>query len=442
MPTIFPDGGHVVFTSFAANLTTDNPGECSMGSETGPFPVPCPNVFVRDLRAGTTRYLTQGLHAMPTMGCRAAVSADARHVAVETDVSLDPADTGHGDIYVIDLQTGVKTWASRPLAGGAQGDSDCPSLSADGRLVAFVGDNRMIDANSGPSVWPEVFVRNLATGVTTAVSRAAVEWNLYSSNPSISGTGRFVAFATDKSISPSGEGVYIRDLQTGSGSFVAPIGSSGNADSMGTYTAISENGLRVAFVSGDDTVSAEDDNQFRNVFVREFGATTPITCASATATADADTWVAQKTPAATNGASPSLAVGSKASANQRTLVHFALPAVPAGCKVTEAILRLNATSATNGRTLQAIALTAPWTEGAVTWNNQPSTIGAAATTASGSGWRQWTVTTQVNAIYTGANHGFLIRDASEGAGRAATQSFGSRESGATAPQLVVTFGPN
>ena len=141
-------------------------------------------------------------------------------------------------------------------------------------------------------------------------------------------------------------------------------------------------------------------------------------------------WVAQKTPAATNGASPSLAVGSKASANQRTLVHFALPAVPAGCKVTEAILRLNATSATNGRTLQAIALTAPWTEGAVTWNNQPSTIGAAATTASGSGWRQWTVTTQVNAMYTGANHGFLIRDASEGAGRAATQSFGSRESGA------------
>ena len=68
--------------------------------------------------------------------------ADARHVAVETDVSLDPADTGHGDdLYVIDLQTGAKTWASRPLAGGAQGDSDCPSLSADGRLVAFVGEH-------------------------------------------------------------------------------------------------------------------------------------------------------------------------------------------------------------------------------------------------------------------------------------------------------------
>jgi hypothetical protein len=160
------------------------------------------------------------------------------------------------------------------------------------------------------------------------------------------------------------------------------------------------------------------------------------------ATADADSWVAQNTPAATNGASPSLAVGSKASANQRTLVHFALPAIPAGCKVTEAILRLNATSATNGRTLQAVALAAPWTESTVTWSNQPSTSGTAATTTSGSGWRQWTVIAQVKAMYTGANQGFLIRDASEGAGNSA-QSFGSRESGgATAPQLVVMFGPN
>ena len=45
-------------------------------------------------------------------------------------------------------------------------------------------------------------------------------------------------------------------------------------------------------------------------------------------------------------------------------------------------------------------------------------------------------------MYTGANHGFLIRDASEKSGPAATQSFGSREGGGgTAPQLAVTFGP-
>ena len=69
----------------------------------------------------------------------------------------------------------------------------------------------------------------------------------------------------------------------------------------------------------------------------------------------------------------------------------------------------------------------------MTWSNQPATTGTAATTASGTGWRQWTVTAQVKAMYTGANHGFLIRDASEGTGNAA-QSFGSREGGGgTAP---------
>jgi hypothetical protein len=77
----------------------------------------------------------------------------------------------------------------------------------------------------------------------------------------------------------------------------------------------------------------------------------------------------------------------------------------------------------------------------VTWNNQPATTGTAATTSSGSGYRQWTVTSQVQAMYAaGANHGFLIRDASESGG-GAEQQFHSREKGESMPQLVITFGP-
>ena len=179
------------------------------------------------------------------------------------------------------------------------------------------------------------------------------------------------------------------------------------------------------------------------MFVRELGPAAPApTCTSATVTADADSWVGQDAPAATHGADPALVVRSKAQANQRALVHFALPAVPAGCRVTDAKLRLNASSAADGRTLQAVQLAASWTEGGVRWNNQPATTGPVATTSSGSGWREWTVTAQVDGMYTGANHGFLIRDASEGSGPTRDQSFRSREGGgSTAPQLVVTFGP-
>jgi large repetitive protein len=60
--------------------------------------------------------------------------------------------------------------------------------------------------------------------------------------------------------------------------------------------------------------------------------------------------------------------------------------------------------------------------------------------ASGSGYREWTVTSQVQGMYTGANHGFLVRDATENGG-GLDQVFHSREKGTgNPPRLVITFG--
>jgi Tol biopolymer transport system component len=441
VPAIFPDGGRVVFVSVAANLSAEDTDECTNASETGPFSAPCFNVFVRDLNAGTTRYLAPGRHRIWAEGCRSAVSGSGRYVAIETDQALDPADGNEGDdLYVIDLQTGAKEWASGPQAGDGHGVDFCASLSADGRMVAFEGWSTQLDGTvPGSSVWDEVYVRNLATGVTSVVSRPPNEWNARSAHPSISGDGRYVAFSTEKRVSASGPGVYVRDLQTGGATFVGGVGNAGTAG----HPSISADGRFVAFSSDVDSISSEDSDQYRNVFVRELGPAAPApTCTSATVSADADSWVGQDAPAATHGADPALVVRSKAQANRRALVHFALPAVPAGCRVTDAKLRLNASAAAAGRTLQAVQLAASWTEGGVRWNDQPATTGPVATTSSGSGWREWTVTAQVDGMYSGANHGFLVRDAGEGSGPTRDQSFRSREGGgSTAPQLVVTFGP-
>jgi large repetitive protein len=96
-------------------------------------------------------------------------------------------------------------------------------------------------------------------------------------------------------------------------------------------------------------------------------------------------------------------------------------------------------SAVTGRTLRALRVAAIWTEGGVTWANQPSTAGSAATASSGSGWRQWNVLAHIQAMYSTANHGFLIRDASENGG-GLDQGFHSREKGTdNPPQLVITF---
>jgi eukaryotic-like serine/threonine-protein kinase len=160
-----------------------------------------------------------------------------------------------------------------------------------------------------------------------------------------------------------------------------------------------------------------------------------------TVSADADAWIEQNSPANNKGSDSILKVKSQgASDNFRALVRFALSAsVPQGCVVESATLRLFAASQTSGRTLQALQLAGTWAEDGVTWSNQPPTTGAAATASSGSGYWEWDVTAQVQAIYDAdANHGFLIRDADEG-NSDAEQQFHSREKGETPPQLVIRF---
>jgi large repetitive protein len=154
----------------------------------------------------------------------------------------------------------------------------------------------------------------------------------------------------------------------------------------------------------------------------------------------ADSWVLQSSSTSNYGKDSILNVESKAGANARALVSFGLPAIPAGCQVADVKLRLYASSYKEGRTLQALALGAPWSESGVTWNNQPATTGTAATTTSGSGWREWNVTSQVQAMYnSGTNHGFLIRDSAEGGG-SILQGFHSRKKSTDQPpELVITF---
>jgi hypothetical protein len=168
----------------------------------------------------------------------------------------------------------------------------------------------------------------------------------------------------------------------------------------------------------------------------------PPACQSRTVTvgAAADSWVLQDSPRQNYGQDGTLKVDSKRGANARAFVRFELPAIPEGCRLTGARLRLYAGSYKAGRTLEALRLAGPWTESAVTWATQPATAGAAATAASGAGYREWAVTWQVRDMYEGGGHGFLIRDAEEG-GTGIEQAFHSREKGNDdPPRLVLTYG--
>jgi CSLREA domain-containing protein len=157
-----------------------------------------------------------------------------------------------------------------------------------------------------------------------------------------------------------------------------------------------------------------------------------------TALAAADAWIDENSPTNNKGTDSILKVQSKGPRdNFRALVRFTLPAVPQGCAVESATLRLYSPSAKTPRTIHALRLASAWSENLVNWSNQPLTIGPAAATAAGTGYREWSVTSQVQAMYVEANHGFLIRDSVEG--QDAEQQFHSREKGENPPQLVIRY---
>ena len=119
-------------------------------------------------------------------------------------------------------------------------------------------------------------------------------------------------------------------------------------------------------------------------------------------------------------------------------MRFPLPAIPAGCTVQSAQLRLYAGSYKTGRTLQAVPAGSGWTESGVTWNNQPATTTAGVNAPSAVGFVTWNVASLV-ATSTG-NFSFLIRDAAEN-GQGVKQGFHSREKRTdNPPRLVITVG--
>ena len=190
----------------------------------------------------------------------------------------------------------------------------------------------------------------------------------------------------------------------------------------------------------------KSDNQPQLVYRFAAAAGSAPNCGSAqTLGASGDAWIDQASPIANKGNDSALRVLSKAPANNaRALVRFSLPAIPAGCVVESATLRLYASAVVTERTLEADRVTGSWSEGGVTWSNQPATAGAPATTMSGVGpnpplgYRTWDVDSQVLAMYGGPNEGFLIRDAGENYG-GLEQVFKSSESASDRPELVITF---
>lgn len=158
-----------------------------------------------------------------------------------------------------------------------------------------------------------------------------------------------------------------------------------------------------------------------------------------------DTFVDQLNPGSTNGGSVGLTVRSGSAAHAHVYLRFQLPPLPRHCRITDARLRLHATSSQGTGTIDVHRASATWSSTGATWSmaNRPAPAGTAVGAATGvTGWHEWTVTTLVKELYVGPDHGFLVKDRFDNASPNRATVYASLDSGTAPnrPQLVLTWG--
>ncbi len=222
------------------------------------------------------------------------MSGDGRFVAFASDANnlAGPQLTQTSDIFLRDVDAGTTSLVSRGETP-ALGPSFEPAISADGTRVAFASEANNLSDDDGS--FSDVFVRDLRTNATILVSRSdgpsGAGLDGISSDPAISADGRFVAFVSDGA-APGAVGgvgnVFVRDLTLGTTTLAsrAPDGAGGDRNSFAP--AISADGREVAFLSGATNLSTEDA-AVEGVFVRDLvaGTTTLASRASGPAGAPA-----------------------------------------------------------------------------------------------------------------------------------------------------------
>ena len=266
-PRASADGRFVAFSSTSSNLVPDDTNGKS-------------DVFVHDRLTGATERVSltdQGQQAK-LGGAGQALSSDGRFVVfVSMSNDLVPGiSNGYTDVFVRDRLLSTTVRASLGSAG-QEPDRHCgsPSLSADGRYVAFVSAATNLvpgDLNGGD----DVFLRDLVTGTIEVVSVDPRGLPAGGGGPSISGDGRWVAFGSYGSTlvagDTNGEGdVFVRDRLTGTTQRVSVDGQGQQASGSSMRGAISEDGRVVVFDSVAPDLVPGDTNGYWDVFVHVLG---------------------------------------------------------------------------------------------------------------------------------------------------------------------------
>lgn len=262
------DGRFVAFSSAASNLVPEDDHSS-------------PDVFVRDLRSGTTTLVSVGVGGTRAndYSDRPSISGDGRYVAfVSHATNLVPGDTnGVSDVFVYDRQA-RRTVRVSVGADGAQANGDltwreAPVISGDGRHVAFASDaSNLVPGDTNGN--GDLFVRDWRAARTTrvSVSTTGAQSDHYSREAAISHDGRYVAWVSASSqLDPEDhngfDDVFLRDRVARTTTRISRPASGGEPNNTSYLPALSPSGRFVAFYSHASNLTPGDTNDDGDVFV-------------------------------------------------------------------------------------------------------------------------------------------------------------------------------
>jgi Tol biopolymer transport system component len=264
-PAVSADGTVVAFVSIANNLVAD--------PTTG-------SLYAYDLATrGFSALLPYGQAQTPT------ISQDGRYVAFTTDANgLAPGiDSQFSDILRVDRSDGSITRATRGFGGvGANGPSETPAISGDGRWVAFTSLANNLVAPSTTANRRHIYLTDMSNGFVELVTRSpdfaegdkdaqALEANAMASD------GNRLVFTTGaENVAPVFAGnvsdVIVRTRDPQSGTVTYQNVNRSVAGAVGTQSSsrgtLSPNGRYVAFRSSATNIVTNQAGD-SDLFVRD-----------------------------------------------------------------------------------------------------------------------------------------------------------------------------
>lgn len=189
-PSISSDGRYIAFVSSATNLVNGDTNSVE-------------DVFLYDTQTDITELVSISSNEIQgnKSSFEPSMSADGRYVAFSSGATnLVNGDTNnHTDVFLRDRQSGTTQRISISSKGKpGDDDSNAPSISDDGRYIAFQTWASVFADRICCGYYPEIFLhdRQEKTTKRISISSTGAVGNYDSTAPSISGDGRYIAYAS------------------------------------------------------------------------------------------------------------------------------------------------------------------------------------------------------------------------------------------------------